>query len=62
MNESRHDLMRVGGKITGREEVKELVDQELEESLIHLLKSAIRWECYWRERNRCFLSPRNQEE
>lgn len=33
--------MRVRDKITGREGVKELVDQELEESLIHLLKSAI---------------------
>ena len=41
MKESRHDLMRVRDKITGREGVKELVDQELEESLIHLLKSAI---------------------
>lgn len=33
--------MIVGDKITQREEVKELAHQELEESLIHLLKSAI---------------------
>lgn len=33
--------MIVGDKITEGDEVKELVDQELEESLIHLLKSAI---------------------